>query len=140
MADVYSKKKRSEIMSAIKGGGTKLEKDMARTLKTAGIKFRSHPRGLPGNPDFFLTETDTVVFVDSCFWHGCRYHGSMPKSNTSFWRKKIARNKSRDRAVSRIYRKTPYRAVRVWEHQLRARDTNTRRRLLAKLGDKMEAL
>jgi hypothetical protein len=28
------------------------------------------------------------VFVDGCFWHGCPKHGTRPKGNAAFWRKK----------------------------------------------------
>ncbi|WP_331271158.1 hypothetical protein [Bacillus sp. 123MFChir2] len=29
----------------------------------------------------------TVIFLDSCFWHGCNLHGNIPKSNRNYWKK-----------------------------------------------------
>jgi len=120
MADIFSTEKRRVIMSAIKGKGSALERHVAKILRKNGISFRSHPTRLPGKPDFVLPKSRRVVFVDSCFWHGCRYHGSIPKSNRVFWKQKIARNRDRDREINRQYRRLPWRVVRIWEHSLRA--------------------
>lgn len=124
-------------MSAIKNRGSKLEKSAAKLLRDLGIKYRFHPNGMVGNPDFYLPERKTVVFVDSCFWHGCPYHGSTPKSNARFWKCKITENKKRDRAINKAYKKTAYGVLRIWEHQLRNRDTNNLNRILTELSGKM---
>ena len=62
------------------------------------------------------------MFVDGCFWHGCPKHGTQPKTNASFWRKKIATNKARDRKVNRLLRAKGWKVARVWEHELRRRN------------------
>src|SRR3989338_6824940 len=117
-------------MSAVRSAGSKLEKQFAAFLRKEKIRYHSHPHGMLGRPDFYLPEIKTVVFVDSCFWHGCRYHGSAPKTNRRFWDKKITRNKERDRGISRAYKGTDCRAVRVWEHHLKGSDPNSIRTLL----------
>ena len=71
-----------------------------------------------------------AVFVDGCFWHGCPKHGTQPKSNAAFWRKKIAGNKSRDRRVNDALRKLGWKVTRIWEHELAKRSEP---RLLKKL-------
>ena len=57
--------------------------------------------------------------MDSCFWHGCKKHSSVPSTRTEFWKKKIARNKERDKEVNRHYKKESWQVIRVWEHDLK---------------------
>ena len=137
MADIFTKEKRSEVMSSVKGKGSRLEKRVARLLRTNKIRYRSHPKNLPGNPDFYLPEFSTVVFVDSCFWHGCKYHGSHPKTNAKFWERKIERNKERDCEINKAYKQTNHKVLRVWEHQVKNWVTNKKRNPFERLGDKI---
>lgn len=118
MADIFTKKKRSQVMSAVKSQGSKIEAEISRILKSKRIRFKTHLGSLPGKPDFVIMKTKTVIFVDSCFFHGCRYHGTIPKSNIPFWKKKLASNKDRDRAVNRQYKKMGWRVIRIWEHSI----------------------
>lgn len=85
---------------------------------------------LQGKPDFVFPKPRIAVFVDGCFWHGCPKHGTKPKTNAAFWRKKIARNRERDREVGQALRQRGWRVLRIWEHELK--NTN-KRRLLARL-------
>lgn len=68
--------------------------------------------------------------MDDCFWHGCPKHGTKPKNNAAFWRKKIAANKTRDRLVSRTLRTKGWRVLRIWEHELTRKNE---RRCLARI-------
>ena len=63
-----------------------------------------------------------AVFIDGCFWHGCPRHATQPRTNAMFWRKKIARNRARDRQVNRLLRAKGWKVVRVWEHALKRKD------------------
>ncbi len=72
MADVFTKEKRSWIMSRVKSTRTKVENLFESLLKKEGIKYKRYPR-LAGRPDF-LIGNDIVVFVDGCFWHKCPKH------------------------------------------------------------------
>jgi DNA mismatch endonuclease (patch repair protein) len=74
---------------------------------------------LPGKPDFIFPKQRLAVFVDGCFWHGCRWHCRMPKSRRNYWKPKIARNKKRDREVTRQLRRCGWKVFRVWEHALK---------------------
>jgi DNA mismatch endonuclease (patch repair protein) len=73
---------------------------------------------LLGKPDFVFPKSRLTVFVDGCFWHGCPKHGHTPRSNTAYWRKKIARNIERDQEVNRELKKRGWRVFRIWEHEL----------------------
>ena len=66
--DVFSKEKRSEIMRGIKSRGTGLEKEAAKMLRLAKLRYRSHPK-MYGSPDFLIKER-LALFCDGSFWHG----------------------------------------------------------------------
>jgi DNA mismatch endonuclease (patch repair protein) len=120
MADVFSKKKRSQVMAAVHSTGNKVtEANLAKLFRRNGIKgWRCH-LFLAGKPDFTFRTQRVALFVDGCFWHGCPKHLRMPASNRGYWRAKIARNRVRDKAIMRELRKSGWRALRVWEHELR---------------------
>ena len=135
MADVLSKKKRSEVMAAIRSKGNKVtELKLALILRNYGIKgWRRHPRML-GKPDFVFKKERLVVFVDGCFWHGCRWHCRMPKSRGEYWMPKIARNKQRDLEIKKRLRKSGWQVYRIWEHSLKKPERDIAR-LHAMLGN-----
>ena len=118
MTDIFSTKDRSRIMASVKNRGSKIETRFADILRKRHIGFKQHLSSLPGKPDFAFPRKRMVVFVDSCFWHGCRYHIKLPKSNSQFWKKKIEGNKKRDKAVNKEYKKMKWIVFRLWEHSL----------------------
>ncbi len=132
MADVLTKEQRSFCMSRIKNKNTQTELDFRRALWKAGLRYRLQGR-LPGKPDLFLPKRKVAVFIDGCFWHGCRKHSHLPKSNLQYWEKKLARNKARDRRITQELRRDGWRVVRLWQHDL-AREQAISARLLAALG------
>lgn len=115
---MVSKQKRSEIMSSVKSKDSKIEKIFRAALWRAGYRYRKNARGYFGKPDAVLKKHKIVVFVDSCFFHGCGKHCRLPASNKKYWKEKIERNKIRDREVNKHYKKIGWRVVRVWEHQI----------------------
>lgn len=119
MADVFTKKRRSRVMAAIRSKGNKTtEIKLASILRANGIKGWRRHQALPGNPDFVFRRERVALFVDGCFWHGCPKHGRTPDSNQDYWHAKLARNRARDLKVSRELRKSRWRVLRVWEHAL----------------------
>jgi DNA mismatch endonuclease (patch repair protein) len=70
-------------------------------------------------PDFVFKEVRLALFVDGCFWHGCPKHGTKPRNNAAFWRKKLTANVARDRRVNRALRAAGWRVLRIWEHDLK---------------------
>ncbi|MFA6013513.1 MAG: very short patch repair endonuclease [Gallionellaceae bacterium] len=119
MTDIWSKQKRSEVMSLIRSRGNK-----ATELRLIEIFREFHITGwrrnqlLLGKPDFTFKRERVVVFVDGCFWHGCPKCYKRPSSNQEFWDAKIANNRKRDRLVNRELRRLEWRVVRIWQHQL----------------------
>ena len=119
MADIFTKKKRSEVMARVRSRGNEAtELALARWFRREGITGWRRNQRVFGKPDFVFWKERVAVFVDGCFWHGCPRHGTMPKQNGSFWRAKLARNKARDRLVARTLRSDGWKVVRIWEHAL----------------------
>ena len=119
MPDVFTQKKRSEVMSRIRGRGNKeTEVALAKLLRAAGIgRWRRH-QSVFGRPDFIFRAARLAVFVDGCFWHGCPKHSNMPANNRAFWRRKLLANKARDLLVTRALRSRGWHVLRIWEHEL----------------------
>lgn len=122
MSDIFSKEKRSEIMSKVRSKDSKIEIEFRKKLWRAGFRYRKNAKKYFGKPDIVLPKYKTVIFVDSCFWHGCKKHGSMPKTRKEFWEAKIKRNMARDREVNRYYRREGWYLFRIWEHEAKDAD------------------
>jgi DNA mismatch endonuclease (patch repair protein) len=146
MPDVFTKAKRSEVMSRIRGRGNKdTELALVHLLRAHKISgWRRHVRvavesswlrverrrrsrnpqpsttnpQLAVRPDFVFLKSRTAIFVDGCFWHGCPKHATWPAHRAAWWRHKIEGNKTRDRLVNRALRRAGWRVVRIWEHEL----------------------
>jgi len=120
MPDVFTKEKRSEVMSRIRGKGNKdTELTMIQILRSHHISGWRRNQAVLGKPDFVFPKQKVTLFVDGCFWHGCPQHSNMPKNNMPFWKKKLQQNKDRDKFVSRELKKLGWKVVRVWEHELK---------------------
>ena len=157
MSDVFTKSKRSEVMSHIRSRGNKetelalaalfrrqnisgwrrhveikIAKKAAKSRRpNIGVK-ESKVRSFKVRPDFVFPKLRLAVFVDGCFWHACPKHSTQPKGNAAFWRKKISGNQIRDRLVSRTLRRNGWQVLRIWEHELVRRNEDRLIRRLRK--------
>ncbi|MGD0124240.1 MAG: very short patch repair endonuclease [Terriglobia bacterium] len=121
MTDKVSKEQRSANMRAVRSRNTQPEVRVRQIAHALGYRFRLHFRKLPGKPDLAFPGRRKAIFVHGCFWHrhkGCR-RASMPKSNRAFWRAKLARNASRDSEELAAIRKQGWRALVVWECEVK---------------------
>ena len=121
MTDIYSKNKRSQIMSRIRSSGTAPEKRLYGMLRSIlGHRWRidRNVQNLPGRPDFVVPSLKLVIFADGCFYHGCPRHGHVPKSNGRYWSPKLVRNHRRDASNRRRLRGLGYSVWHFWEHDL----------------------
>ena len=105
-------------MASIGPKNTKLEDKVLKKLWSRGIRYRRNTKGLMGKPDIAIKKYKVVIFIDSCFWHGCEIHGRIPKSRVEFWTNKINQNKQRDNEVTRYYIKNNWNILRIWEHEI----------------------
>ena len=107
-------------MSRVKQADTAPEMRVRRLLHRNGLRFRLHRRDLPGTPDIVLPSRRTVIFVHGCFWHRCPDCDlPMPKSNVGFWEEKFRRNKERDAQKLVELEKAGWKALTLWECQLK---------------------
>jgi len=123
--DIYSRKKRSEIMGSVRGRGTLLELNFAKALRKAGFRFSCNVKRLPGKPDIVFRKEKIVIFVDGCFWHGCKKHFKLPQTNQWFWEEKIGKNVLRDRHINKFYNDMGWMVKRVWEHDAKKKIKST---------------
>lgn len=108
MSDVFTRKKRSQIMSRIRSTNTEPERVFERFLQESGTPYKYQP-ALYGKPDFLLNEK-IAVFIDSAFWHG---RGNRPKQNKEYWMKKLERNRRRDKEVNKHLTEDGFKVVRL---------------------------
>jgi DNA mismatch endonuclease (patch repair protein) len=95
------------------------ELSIRRALFARGLRYRvGYP--VPGLPrrtiDIAFPRSRVAVFVDGCYWHGCRRHKTVPVANRELWEAKLASNRARDRQTDRHLRENGWRVVRAWEH------------------------
>jgi DNA mismatch endonuclease (patch repair protein) len=84
------------------------------------MRFRKHLAPLPGlrcRPDIVFTRRHLAVFVDGCFWHRCPEHGSEPKANGDWWRRKLDANVARDRRNDAMLTAAGWTVLRLWTHE-----------------------
>jgi DNA mismatch endonuclease (patch repair protein) len=108
-------------MQGNRAKGTKPELALVDALKRHGIRrFLSNAAELPGRPDIAFPPNKLAVFVHGCFWHRCpRHTSSLPKSNREYWELKFRLNKERDKRKLRELKGIGWRALVVWECEIR---------------------
>jgi DNA mismatch endonuclease (patch repair protein) len=129
MADVFTKKERSNVMSMIRSKNTKPELLVRQLLFSKGYRFRLHQKTLPGKPDIILKKYKTVIFVNGCFWHGhknCK-KSILPTSNIAFWKEKIQANMHRDKKAKQSLKKLGWSIFTVWECEIKNKTSFAKR-------------
>ncbi len=110
-------------MSRVKAKGGKAELRIRRLAHAMGYRYRLHGAKLPGKPDLVFASRRKVIFVHGCFWHrhpdpNCRL-ARLPKSRQEFWMPKLEGNRVRDERTLRELEALGWRALTLWECQLR---------------------
>lgn len=129
MTDNLTKEQRTKCMSNIKSKWTIQERKIHNYLKGNKIKHTMHPK-LQGNPDIWLKERNTLVFLQGCFWHKCPKCYKEPKSRKKYWIPKIENNVKRDRKNTKILKSQGYSILKVWEHQIKKQFDLTLRNII----------
>lgn len=121
MADIYTREKRSQIMSNISSTATRPENRLCDLIMEMpyDIEVRRNVRELPGQPDVVIDRLRVAIFMDGCFYHSCPRHGHLPKSNVEYWVPKLHRTVQRDARTRQQLRRRGWSVWRVWEHDLR---------------------
>lgn len=120
--DVFPQELRRKLMARVRNRHTGPERAFRSALHRRGLRFRLHPKGLPGTPDFVLPKYRTAVFVHGCFWHGhdCP-RGRAPATNRDFWEAKRERNRARDAAAEAALAALGWKVVVVWTCRIAGR-------------------
>ncbi len=130
--DIWSKQKRSEVMSKIRGKNTKPELILRSQLFRHGFRFRIHQKNLPGKPDIVLAKYKTAIFVHGCFWH---YHkdckeGRIPSTNSKFWQEKLLKNIEKDEKHIVELKEMEWKVIVVWECEIEKNLVHTLEKLI----------
>lgn len=117
----YTTKKRSKIMSKIRGKNSKPEMRFRRALWAKGVMYRVDSKQLPGRPDVSIKKFRLAIFIDGEFWHGYNWDERKDKikSNRKFWIPKIERNIQRDREVNHQLDEMGFTVFRFWESEIK---------------------
>jgi DNA mismatch endonuclease (patch repair protein) len=112
---------RSAVMRAVKSRGTGPERAVCALLRPIAPGYRLHRADPPGKPDVVYGRRKLAIFVHGCFWHGhdCARGARMPKTNVAYWQAKIARNRARDAKTLAAYSTLGWRALVVYECELK---------------------
>ena len=123
MVDNLSKSQRQRCMSSVRTRATSIEARVADILTSKRFRIQRNPATVFGKPDIILASRTIAIFVDGCFWHGCKLHSTVPKTNKAFWNRKIRRNVMRDKRVVRELKVQGWRVFRIWQHELRNQES-----------------
>lgn len=129
ITDVYSKEKRSEIMSKIGGKDTKSETLVRKFLFSNGFRYRKNDKRQPGTPDIVLSKYKTVVFVHGCFWHGhkgCKA-STLPGTRKEFWENKISKNIERDSRNKSALMERDWKVLTIWGCEIKTEKKREKR-------------
>ncbi|AFN74176.1 DNA mismatch endonuclease Vsr [Melioribacter roseus P3M-2] len=106
-------------MRSVKSKGNKsTEQKLIEIFKKNKLKGWRRNYPLYGKPDIVFPRLRVVVFADGCFWHGHNCRNTKPSDNAEYWKKKIERNKKRDRLVTKTLRSKGWKVVRLWECEI----------------------
>jgi DNA mismatch endonuclease (patch repair protein) len=137
MADIFSIKDRSRIMSLIKSRNTTFELNFLKLLSAElypkGFRYRKHYKRIAGNPDVVFPRHRVAVFLDSDFWHGHDFKKNPKTLRDDFWLKKITRNMERDKRVNYILRRSGWKVMRISETELKKSPLRAIKRIEDKL-------
>lgn len=132
MADIFSKEKRSEIMSKILSKNTVAERIVFKYLRENKIYFQKHYTKVIGKPDVALPRKKKAVFIDSDFWHGYNFEKEK-KTLPEFWKIKIEKNIEKDKTVNSELDKKGWEVLRVREIEIKTK--RTQEEVLQKIKD-----
>lgn len=131
MADVFSAKKRSWVMSRITSKNTSPETEVFKFLRKNKVHFQKHYKGAPGKPDIAIPRKKIAVMIDGDFWHGRRFRTWKEKMPSEYWVTKIENNIRRDKKNLAALKKNGWHVLRVWEYDLKTE--KRRKETLAKI-------
>ena len=135
MPDVFSKKKRSEVMSKIRYKDTKIELKLREAIRNSGLRGYRFNYKLIGKPDIVFNKYKVAIFCDGEFWHG-KYYTKNKHKYKKYWIEKIKYNMKRDKRNNRKLREAGWSVLRVWEKDIEKNMTKCIRKIKLKLKER----
>ena len=117
--DNLTKEQRRKNMQHIRSTGTAPERTVMKELKKRKIYFAAYVSKITGKPDIVFRRKKVAVFIDSDFWHGHPKRCIMPKTNSTYWKKKIEGNRKRDKFVNAELKNNGWMVIRLWEYDIK---------------------
>ncbi|HEV2989321.1 MAG TPA: DNA mismatch endonuclease Vsr [Candidatus Angelobacter sp.] len=119
--DTLTSKQRSARMRLVKSVDTKPELKLKRLVRNLGYPPRKNKTVVIGKPDIVFAGRRCAIFLHGCFWHRhvCHAGQRTPKSRVQFWKNKFTSNVNRDKFVASQLKKNGWRALVVWECELK---------------------
>lgn len=117
-------------MAAVRGRNTQPELTLRSALHANGLRYRVHPRAIPGRPDLANGKRKIAIFIDGDYWHGnpaewCRrgyetLEAQFREDKRDFWVGKITRNIDRDHEITSILEADGWTVIRIWESDIQS--------------------
>ncbi|KKM74815.1 hypothetical protein LCGC14_1396600 [marine sediment metagenome] len=85
---------------------TKPERFLQSILSVNEIKYEIHKQDIFGYPDI-LINSNICIFIDGCYWHGCKKCGFVNKLKNE-----------KDDKVTKTLKRQGYKIIRIWEHDI----------------------
>ena len=121
--DTLTPESRHLNMSHIRSKDTKIEVILRKALWHRGIRYRKNYKALPGTPDIAITKYRIAIFCDSEFFHGKDWEKLKLRlengNNSTYWIKKITRNRERDDEVEKALRFREWTVLRFWGEDIK---------------------
>lgn len=123
MTDIFSKEKRSQIMSKVKNKNTMPEIIIRKLLYSLGYRYRLNKKGLPGSPDIVFISKRKAIFIHGCLWHGhnCT-RAKLPDANKEEWRNKIIVNIERDNQAFTKLKDMGWNYLVIWQCEIKRKN------------------
>lgn len=135
MSDVFSKKKRSEVMSKIRYKDTKIELKLKKAVSHAKLRGYRLNYKMAGKPDLVFTTYKVAIFCDGEFWHG-KYYAQKKHKYKKYWIEKINYNIQRDKKNNRKLRRDGWSVLRFWEKDIEKKVDKCIRKIKNKLKER----
>lgn len=109
------------VMQGNRRRDTRPELAVRRLIHAAGLRYRVDHAPLEGHrrlkADIVFPRLQVAIFIDGCFWHGCREHCRPANINAEFWSTKIVANRDRDLRTNQWLHDAGWTVLRFWEHE-----------------------
>jgi DNA mismatch endonuclease (patch repair protein) len=104
-------------MGRVRQSGTAPELLVRKACAQLGVRYTTKNHDLPGSPDLANRSRRWAIFVHGCYWHRHKRcsKATTPRTNTSFWLAKFARNVERDVNAKMALRRLGFRVLTVWQ-------------------------